>query len=91
VNGWVDVQNALMQYYTHAFSSRESYANQLLFWDNQFPKVTINDTIARFDRNAQCAMTAIGLFFTQIIQHDPIVVMNQLIKIVDGWFQTGVC
>lgn len=86
-NAWVDVQNALIQYYIHAFSSRDSYANQLLFWDNAFPNITIADSIAHFDRNARCAMTSIAMFFKEISQgHSPAEVLQYVKDVIDSCF-----
>jgi hypothetical protein len=81
LNDWVDAQNALMQYYTHAFSSRDSYAKQLMFWDNNFPNSTIDDTIAHFDGNAKCATFAVTYLFNLIVLNpiDPVPAVKKLV------------
>ena len=88
---YIDVQNALLDYYVSAFDHASSYSKQMLFFDRRQNK-TWEMTKKWFDANALCVKDAITLFDENIVaMKDPKQSFLLVQANITEMFKQGIC
>jgi hypothetical protein len=87
-NGWIDVQNRLIQYYR----TLRDVAPQLAFFDTRGSNVTVAQTLEYLRKNVNCAGAAVAAYTKEILaMTDPKVAFAAVSAQVAQWYADDEC